>query len=47
MTGITVDVGWASEINGKRLQILKDAVALASTVAVLAMCTEWEGTDGQ
>jgi putative ABC transport system substrate-binding protein len=39
LTGITVDVGWDSEINGKRLQILKEAIPLASTVAVLAMRT--------
>jgi putative ABC transport system substrate-binding protein len=44
ITGITVDVG--EEINGKRLQILKEAVS-ASKVAVLAMHTEWEGADGQ
>jgi putative ABC transport system substrate-binding protein len=47
VTGITVDVGWDSEINGKRLQILKEAVPSASTVAVLAMRTRWEGTEGQ
>jgi putative ABC transport system substrate-binding protein len=47
VTGITVDVGWDSEINGKRLQILKDAVPSASTVAVLAMRTRWDGTEGQ
>jgi putative tryptophan/tyrosine transport system substrate-binding protein len=45
ITGITVDVG--EEINGKRLQILKEAVPSASKVAVLAMRTAWEGTDGQ
>jgi putative tryptophan/tyrosine transport system substrate-binding protein len=45
ITGITVDVG--EEINGKRLQLLKEAVPSASKVAVLAMHTEWEGTDGQ
>ena len=39
VTGITVDVGWDNEINGKRLQILKEAVPWASTVAVLAMRT--------
>jgi putative ABC transport system substrate-binding protein len=47
LTGITVDVGWDSEINGKRLQILKEAIPLASTVAVLAMRTRWEGIEGQ
>jgi len=47
VTGITVDVGWASEIDGKRLQILKEAVPSASTVAVLAMRRGWEGTEGQ
>jgi putative tryptophan/tyrosine transport system substrate-binding protein len=47
ITGITVDVGWDSEINGKRLQILKEAVPSASKVAVLAMRTQWEGTEGQ
>ena len=44
ITGITVDVG--EEINGKRLQILKGAVPSASKVAVLAMRTAWEGSDG-
>jgi putative ABC transport system substrate-binding protein len=47
VTGITVDVGWGNEIDGKRLQILKDAVPSASTVAVLAMRTRWDGTEGQ
>jgi putative tryptophan/tyrosine transport system substrate-binding protein len=47
VTGITVDVGRESEIDGKRLQILKEAVPLASTVAVLAMRTRWDGTEGQ
>jgi putative ABC transport system substrate-binding protein len=47
ITGITVAVGWGSEINGKRLQILKEAVPLASRVAVLAMRSGWEGADGQ
>jgi putative ABC transport system substrate-binding protein len=47
ITGITVDVGWDSEINGKRLQILKEAVPSASKIAVLAMRTRWEGTEGQ
>jgi putative ABC transport system substrate-binding protein len=47
ITGITVGVGWGSEINGKRLQILKEAVPLASRVAVLAMRSGWEGADGQ
>jgi putative tryptophan/tyrosine transport system substrate-binding protein len=47
VTGITVDVGWDSEIDGKRLQILKDALPSASTVAVLAMHTRWDGTEGQ
>ena len=47
VTGITVDVGWESEIDGKRLQILKDAVPSASTVAVLAMGTRWDGTEGR
>jgi putative tryptophan/tyrosine transport system substrate-binding protein len=47
VTGITVDVGRESEIDGKRLQILKDAVPSASTVAVLAMRTRWDGTEGQ
>ena len=45
ITGITVDVG--EEINGKRLQILKEVVPSAAKVAVLAMHTEWEGADGQ
>ena len=45
ITGITVDVG--EEINGKRLQMLKAAVPSASKVAVLAMRTAWEGSDGQ
>jgi putative tryptophan/tyrosine transport system substrate-binding protein len=45
ITGITVDVG--EEINGKRLQILKEAVRSPSKVAVLAMRTAWEGADGQ
>jgi putative ABC transport system substrate-binding protein len=47
ITGITVNVG--SEINGKRLQILKEAVPSASRVAVLDMgtATAWEGTEGQ
>jgi putative tryptophan/tyrosine transport system substrate-binding protein len=39
--------GWDSEIDGKRLQILKDAVPSASRIAVLMMRTGWEGTDGQ
>ena len=47
ITGITVGVGWESEINGKRLQILKEAVPSASNVAVLAMRSGWEGADGQ
>ncbi|MBV8118593.1 MAG: ABC transporter substrate-binding protein [Alphaproteobacteria bacterium] len=45
ITGITVNVG--SEINGKRLQILKEAVPLASKVAVLDMRAQWEGSEGQ
>ena len=47
VTGITVDVGWENEMNGKRLQILKDAVPSASRVAVLAMRTRWDGNEGQ
>lgn len=47
ITGITVNVG--SEINGKCLQILKEAVPSASKVAVLDMrtATAWEGSEGQ
>jgi putative tryptophan/tyrosine transport system substrate-binding protein len=47
ITSVTVGVGWGSEINGKRLQILKEAVPSASKIAVLAMRTDWEGSDGQ
>jgi putative ABC transport system substrate-binding protein len=47
VTGITVDVGYENEIDGKRLQILRDAVPSASTVAVLAMRTHWDATEGQ
>jgi putative ABC transport system substrate-binding protein len=47
VTGITVGVGWDSEINGKRLQILKEAVPSASKVAILAMRSGWEGADGE
>jgi putative ABC transport system substrate-binding protein len=45
ITGITVNVG--SEINGKRLQILTDAVPSAAKVAVLDMRMQWEGSEGQ
>jgi putative tryptophan/tyrosine transport system substrate-binding protein len=45
MTGVTVDVG--SEIWGKRLQILKEGVPSASTVALLDMRTSWESADGR
>jgi putative tryptophan/tyrosine transport system substrate-binding protein len=45
VTGITVNVG--SEINGKRLQILKEAVPSASKVAVLDMRAQWEGSEGK
>jgi putative ABC transport system substrate-binding protein len=46
VTGITVDVGYQTGINGKRLQILKEAIPSASKVAVLTMRTAWEGADG-
>jgi putative ABC transport system substrate-binding protein len=45
ITGIGVDVGF--EIYGKRMQILKEAVPLASKVAVLDIRTAWESADGQ
>jgi len=45
ITGVTVDAG--SEIWGKRLQILKEAVPSASKAAFLAMRTQWEGAYGQ
>ena len=42
ITGITVDVGYQTGINGKRLQILKEAVPSASKIAVLSMRTTTE-----
>jgi putative ABC transport system substrate-binding protein len=47
ITGITVDVGYQTGINGKRLQILKEAVPSASKIAVLTMRTAWEDADGE
>jgi putative ABC transport system substrate-binding protein len=47
ITGITVSVGYDSGIDGKRLQILTEAVPSASRVAVVAMRTAWEGAEGQ
>lgn len=41
ITGVTVQAG--SEINGKRLQILKEAVPAASKVAYLTVHPYWEG----
>jgi putative ABC transport system substrate-binding protein len=41
ITGVTVQAG--NEINGKRLQILKEAVPAASKVAYLTVHTYWEG----
>jgi len=45
VTGVTVDAGM--EIWGKRLQILKEVIPPASTVAFLAMRGQWEGPYGQ
>jgi putative tryptophan/tyrosine transport system substrate-binding protein len=45
ITGVRVDVG--PEIYGKRLQILKEAVPLASKVAFLDLRTFWESAAGQ
>jgi putative tryptophan/tyrosine transport system substrate-binding protein len=44
ITGVSVNAG--VEIWGKRLQLLKEAVPSASTVACLAIRTEWEGLEG-
>jgi putative ABC transport system substrate-binding protein len=44
MTGVRVE---EPEINGKRLQILKEAVPSASKVAYLDIRTFWESTFGQ
>jgi putative ABC transport system substrate-binding protein len=40
-TGVTVDTGY--EMHAKRLQILKEAVPSASTVAFVDLRTSWEG----
>jgi putative ABC transport system substrate-binding protein len=45
ITGVTVDVG--SEIWGKRLQMLKEAVPSTSKVALVELRTAWEGTGEQ
>ena len=45
ITGVTVDAG--SEIWGKRIQMLKEAVPSASKVALLDMRASWERADGQ
>ena len=44
MTGVRVE---GHEINGKRLQILKETVPVASKVAYLDMRTFWESAGGQ
>jgi putative ABC transport system substrate-binding protein len=44
ITGVRVE---GSEINGKRLQILKEAVPSASKVAYLDIRTVWESASGQ
>ena len=45
LTGITLDAG--IENWGKRLQILKEAIPSAVTVAFLGMREGWEGSSGQ
>jgi putative ABC transport system substrate-binding protein len=45
ITGVRVDVGY--EINGKRLQILKEVVPSAFKVAFLDLRTFWESAAGQ
>jgi putative ABC transport system substrate-binding protein len=47
ITGITVDVGWQSGIDGKRLQILKEALPSVSKVGVLTMRTAWDDAGGE
>jgi putative ABC transport system substrate-binding protein len=47
ITGITVDVGYQTGINGKRLQILKETVPSGSKAGTLTMRTEWDGADGE
>jgi putative ABC transport system substrate-binding protein len=45
LTGITLDAG--TEIWGKRLQMLKEAIPSAAKAAFLAMREGWEGSSGQ
>ena len=44
LTGVSLDAG--VEIWGKRLQILKEAIPTASTVAFLGLAESWEGATG-
>jgi putative tryptophan/tyrosine transport system substrate-binding protein len=45
VTGVSVDAG--SEVNGKALQILKEAIPSAARVAYLASREAWEGGPGE
>jgi putative ABC transport system substrate-binding protein len=45
ITGVTVDTGY--ELHGKRLQILKEAVPSASTVALVDLRESWGGAGKQ
>jgi putative tryptophan/tyrosine transport system substrate-binding protein len=45
VTGVSVDAG--SEVNGKALQILKEAIPSAAKVAYLASREAWEGGPGE
>ena len=45
VTGVTIDTG--IELSGKRLQMLKEAVPSASTVALVDLHTSWEGAGQQ
>ena len=46
ITGVMVQQA-GSKMDGKRLQILKDAVPSASKIAVLTMRTAWQDADGE
>jgi putative ABC transport system substrate-binding protein len=45
VTGFTRDAG--SEIEGKRLQVLKEAIPGAARIAYMATKVEWEGPEGE
>ncbi|MBI3027980.1 MAG: ABC transporter substrate-binding protein [Candidatus Rokubacteria bacterium] len=45
ITGLTINTG--PEIEGKRLELLKDALPKISRVAYLGMKTDWEGSLGE